>query len=108
MRYSLLLLMMFPASAPAREFSFDLWDWTAPCRDINQFKIWAQDLKSVGVTRLEISAPWNLLEPQPNQYDLSFISDRLAIAKALGLGLRVRINSYYQGATPTWYTGDFW
>src|SRR6476646_3591694 len=77
----------------AREFSFDLWDWTKPCRDLATFKTWAADLKSIGVTRIEISAPWNLLEPQPGKYDLSFIRDRQAIAKSLGLGLRVRINS---------------
>src|SRR5438477_13094183 len=77
-----------------REFSFDLWDWTGPCRDLNQFRVWAKDLKSIDVTRLEISAPWNLLEPEPNQYDFSFIAERLAIAKSLGLGLGIRINSY--------------
>jgi hypothetical protein len=100
------------AAAPQREFSFDLWDWTTPCRDLATFKVWARDLKSIGVTRLEISAPWSLLEPAPGKYDLTFITDRLAVAKSLGLGLRVRINSYYGGATPAWYGGevggDFW
>ena len=60
------------------------------------FKIWAADLKSIGVTRVEISAPWNLLEPKPGEYDLSFITDRLAVCKSLGLGMRIRINSFYQ------------
>src|SRR4051812_14628938 len=102
--------MMLASSAfgEPREFSVDLWDWTRPCRDLVTFKIWASDLKSIGVTRIEISAPWNLLEPQPGHYDLSFIRERVTIAKSLGLGMRVRINSYYSGATPAWYGGDFW
>jgi hypothetical protein len=91
-----------------REFAFDLWDWTPPCRDLDTFRVWAADLKRIGVTRLEISAPWNVLEPHPGQYDLSFLADRLAVAKSLGLGLRIRINSYYAGATPTWLQCDFW
>jgi hypothetical protein len=108
-----LVLLTFATTAPAgtvarREFSVDLWDWTAPCRDIEQFKLWAADLKRVGATRVEISAPWNLLEPAPNRYDLSFITDRLAVCKPLGLGMRIRINSFYNGATPSWYRGEFW
>lgn len=105
---------MFAASAASgqakspREYSFDLWDWTTPCRDLATFKLWAADLKSIGVNRLEISAPWNLLEPKPFEYDLSFIADRLAVAKSLGMGLRIRINSYYAGATPAWLVADQW
>ena len=95
-------------AAVTREYAFDLWDWTTPCRDLSQFRTWVADLKSIGVNRIEISAPWNLLEPRPGEYDLSFIADRLAVAKQHGLGLRVRINSYYNGATPAWYDGDFW
>ena len=102
------LLLSTSARAAGREFSLDLWDWTAPCRDLPTFKIWATDLKRIGVTRVEISAPWNLLEPRPGEYDLSFIADRLAICKSLGLGMRIRINSFYYGATPAWYRGDFW
>ena len=96
------------ARGRGREFSVDLWDWTAPCRDVEQFKLWAADLKRVGATRVEISAPWNLLEPAPAQYDLSFITDRLTVCKSLGLGMRIRVNSFYYGATPTWYRGEFW
>ena len=95
-----ILLLVTPATTAGadagarREFSVDLWDWTAPCRDLEQFKTWAADLKRLGATRVEISAPWNLLEPTPNQYDLSFITDRLAVCKSLGLGMRIRINSF--------------
>jgi hypothetical protein len=96
------------AEKPMREFSFDLWDWTPPCRDLNLFRQWVADLKSIGVTRIEISAPWNLLEPEPGRIDLSFIADRLAIVKEQGLGLRIRINSFWSGATPAWYVGDMW
>src|SRR5262249_50883240 len=96
------------AAQPPREFSIDLWDWTAPCRDLPTFKRWASDMKSIGVTRIEISAPWNLLEPKPGEYDLSFIADRFAVAQSLGLGMRVRLNSYWGGATPSWFTGDRW
>ena len=76
------LLLSTSARAADREFSLDLWDWTAPCRDLPTFKIWAADLKRIGVTRVEISAPWNLLELRPGEYDLSFITDRVAAAKA--------------------------
>ena len=91
-----------------REFALDLWDWTTPCRDLATFQTWAADMKSIGVTRIEFSAPWNLLEPRPGEYDLSFITDRLAVAKSHGMGLRIRINTFYNGATPTWYDGDRW
>jgi hypothetical protein len=62
---------------PGREYSFDLWDWTAPCRDLHTFKQWAADLKRIGVTRLGFSAPWNVLEPEPGQYQLGFVADRV-------------------------------
>ena len=111
MRCSCVILIVLALSsvlsASPREYSFDLWDWTTPCRDLATFKKWAADLKSIGVTRLEISAPWNLMEPAPGKYDVSFVTDRLAVAKSLGLGLRVRINSYFF-ATPDWYKGDRW
>jgi hypothetical protein len=103
---ALFFLHLATATHAAREFSLDLWDWTAPCSDLPTFQKWAEDLKSIGVTRIEISAPWNRLEPEPGKYDLSYVADRLAIAKSLGLGLRVRINSFYAGATPAWYKGD--
>jgi len=90
------------------EYSFDIWDWTAPAKDLALFEKWAADLKSVGFTRLELSLPWNLLEPEPGKIDLSFLRDRLSICKKLGLGMRLRINSYYSGATPAWYKGDIW
>jgi len=91
-----------------RECAFDLWDWTAPCADLDQFARWADDLRGIGFTTIEISAPWRLLEPKPGEYDLSFIGDRLRIAQQLGLSLRVRINSYYAGATPLWLECDKW
>lgn len=90
------------------EYSFDIWDWTAPAKDLVLFDKWAGDLKSIGVTRMEISAPWNQLEPEPEKIDLSYIRDRLDICKKHGLGLRVRINSYYAGCTPAWYDGNLW
>src|SRR5690349_13066371 len=97
------------ASPPAqlREFSIDLWDWTQSCRDLPTFKTWAADMKKVGVTRVEISAPWNLLEPEPGKYDLSFIADRLAVVKSHGMGLRVRLNSFFY-AVPAWLKADMW
>ena len=104
----LLLALTRVTIAQQHEFSVDLWDWTQPCRDLATFKLWAKDLKKIGVTRIEISAPWNLLEPRSGEYDLSFVTDRFALAKSLGMGMRVRINSYYAGATPTWYDGDRW
>jgi hypothetical protein len=108
-QFAVLLLVCCTCYAqPPREFSIDLWDWTAPCRDLPTFKRWAADMRSIGVTRVEISVPWNLLEAKKGEYDLSFIADRLAVAKSLGLSMRIRLNSYYAGATPPWYDGDFW
>lgn len=91
-----------------RECAFDLWDWTAPCRNISMFYEWVHDLHQLGFNVVEISAPWNLLEPQPGKYDLSFIEQRLEAVKRLGMELRVRINSYYAGATPSWLRCDYW
>ncbi len=102
-----LMILASTARADQREFSIDLWDWTAPCRDLATFKVWAKDMKSIGVTRIEFSAPWNVMEPTPGAYDISFVTDRLAVAKTLGMGLRIRINSYF-GAVPGWYKGDMW
>jgi len=95
-----------PAVGP--EFSFDIWDWTAPAKDLGLFEKWAADLASAGVTRLELSVPWNVLEPEPGRFDLTYIRDRLAICKKHGLGMRLRINSYYGGCIPGWYKGDLW
>lgn len=102
---SFVILLSASPSHAAREFSLDLWDWTTPCSDLPTFKRWAADLKSIGITRIEISAPWAQMEPTPGKYNLSYIADRLAIAKSLGMGLRVRISSFYSGATPSWYHG---
>ena len=71
-------------------------------------KFTVNDLAKMGFNRIEISAPWRLLEPSPGTYDLSFISGRLAICKKAGLGMRLRINSYWEGAAPDWYSGDIW
>jgi hypothetical protein len=101
------VLLASSAVASAREFSIDLWDWTQSCRDLPTFKTWAADMKKVGVTRVEISAPWNLLEPEPGKYDLSFIADRLAVVKSHGMGLRVRLNSFFY-AVPAWLKADMW
>lgn len=105
---ALLFVGVQHARAEQREFSLDLWDWTQPCRDLDTYRAWVKDLKSIGLTRVEISAPWNVLEPEPGKIDVSFVTDRLKIAKENGLGLRVRINSFYAGATPAWYHGDTW
>lgn len=105
----LCLAAVLGAAAPAgRELAVDLWDWTPPCRDLAIFRRWVADLKSIGATRVEISAPWRLLEPRPGEHDLTFIAERLAIVEEAGLGLRVRINSYYSGATPDWLECDRW
>lgn len=104
-------ILLVASAAPAqttREFTVDLWDWTHTCRDLETFKAWCADLKKLGCTRVEFSAPWNLLEPRRGEYDLTFITDRIAAAKANDLGVRIRINSYHSGATPAWYDGDFW
>jgi len=71
----------------ALEYSFDIWNWTAPAQDLTLFEKWAADLKGIGLTRLEISVAWNALEPQPHEIDLSYIRDRLAICKKHGLGM---------------------
>lgn len=90
------------------EISFDIWDWTAPCRDISLFDRWAADLAALGVNRIEISVPWRLIEPAPGQIDLTWLEERMAVSRRYGLGMRLRINSYYAGATPDWYDGARW
>lgn len=91
-----------------RECSFDIWDWTAPCQDPALFERWVNDLAGMGFNRVEISVPWKALEPTPGQYDLSWLQQRLEVCAKAGVGMRLRINSYYGGATPDWYDGDTW
>jgi len=88
--------------------AFTLWDWTAPCQDLALFDAWVADLASLGFTRIEISAPWRELEPEPGVHRTEFIRKRLDVCKQHGLGLRVRLNDCWGGATPGWYDGDFW
>ncbi len=95
-----------PSEGP--EIAFDIWDWTAPAQSVETFDRWAADLAETGITRIELSVPWNLLEPEPGVYDLTWLEERLAIARRHGLGLLLRINSYYGGCTPAWYEGDRW
>jgi hypothetical protein len=90
------------------ELSFDIWDWTAPCKDIVLFDTWVADLVAMGFTRVEISVPWRVVEPEPNQIDLRWLEERLAVCKRHKVGMRLRINSYYGGAVPDWYEGAFW
>lgn len=90
------------------EISFDIWDWTEPCKNIALFDTWVSDLAAMGVTRIEISVPWRALEPEAGRIDLQWLEERLAVCKRHNLGMRLRINSYYGGATPAWYDGDTW
>jgi len=91
-----------------REASFDIWDWTAPCQDLALFETWTADLVAMGFNRIEISVPWKHVEPRRGQYEIKWLSERLAVCKRHGAGMRLRINSYYGGATPDWYDGDTW
>ncbi len=90
------------------ELSLDIWDWTAPAKDLTLWKTWCQDFKQLGGTRIELSVPWSTIEPQPGQIELSWLNDHLSICEQLGLGMRLRINSYYAGCVPAWYDGDLW
>jgi hypothetical protein len=90
------------------EISFDIWDWTAPAQDPDLFRTWVEDLAGLGFTRVEFSIPWRLLEPEPYHHDLHWLEGRISICEHAGLGIRLRINSYYGGATPNWYAGDRW
>jgi hypothetical protein len=101
-------VLLAPRAHAEREYSFDIWDWTQPSQDLATFRKWAADLKAIGVTRIELSAPWNQLEPRPGEIDLSFIETRVAIAKESGLGTRIRINSFWSGAMPAWSDADKW
>jgi len=100
--------LLFAAVPAEREMSFDIWDWTAPCQDLPLFETWVRDLVSIGFNRIEISVPWKQVEPRPGHYDTSWVTERLAVCKRHGAGMRLRINSYYGGATPGWYDGDTW
>ena len=91
-----------------REYSIVLWNWTAPCANLNTFRRWARDGKHIGVTTITISVPWNKLEPQRGRYEFSYIARRLASAHKLGLRLRVLINTYYNGVRPGWLKVDNW
>ena len=108
-----LSLITFPLSAysapeDVSELSFDIWDWTAPAQDPALFKAWVDDLARLGFTRIELSVPWRILEPEPGRFDLQWLEERIALCEEAGVGMRLRINSYYGGATPGWYSGDRW
>ena len=103
-----ILSCILGASANDGEMSFDIWDWTEPCRNIELFDTWVADLAALDFTRVEISVPWRILEPAPGRIELEWLEDRLAVCKRYDLGMRLRINSYYAGATPDWYEGAFW
>ena len=90
------------------ELSFDIWDWTSPCKDIVLFNTWVADLAAMGFTRVEISVPWRIVEPEPDQIGLRWLEERLAVCERHKMGMRLRINSYYGGAVPDWYKGAFW
>ena len=90
------------------EVSLDVWDWTAPANDLKLFELWVTDFRQAGGTRMELSVPWNRIEPRPGEYDLAFVRERADICRRHGLGMRMRINSYYGGAMPAWYAGDVW
>lgn len=110
---ALILLLLLAATLPVhaqapREAAFTIWDWTAPCRDLDTFDTWLADLVTLGFTHVEISAPWKLLEPEPDVHDLSFVAERLAVAQKHGLAMRVRINTCWSGARPSWYDGALW
>lgn len=104
------ILLFFNAAVAGHqpEISFDIWDWTAPAQDLSLFQTWVEDLAELGFTRVELSVPWRVLEPEPGRYDLRWLEERLRICEGAGLGMRLRINSYYGGATPDWYQGDRW
>jgi len=108
----LALLTVWPRAAAATtrtlELSADIWDWTSPAANLEKFEAWAQDLAGLGFTRLELSVPWRIVEPEPGHYDLTWLRDRAAICRKHGLGVRLRINSYFRRAVPDWYKGDFW
>ncbi|OQB28980.1 MAG: hypothetical protein BWY09_03122 [Candidatus Hydrogenedentes bacterium ADurb.Bin179] len=97
-----------PAPTPEPELSFDIWDWTAPAQNPDVFRVWIEDLAGLGFTRIELSVPWRVLEPDPGRYDLRWLEERLETCEEADLGIRLRINSYYGGATPDWYAGDRW
>ncbi len=103
-----LLTCLLGAVSDDAEISFDIWDWTAPCRDIETFGAWVTDLAAIGVTRVEISVPWRVVEPEPGHIDLQWLDERVAVSMRHGLGMRLRINSYYAGAVPDWYDGAVW
>ncbi len=97
-----------PSPGDDVELSLDIWDWTAPAQDLEVFRAWTADLAGIGFNCVEISVPWRELEPRRGELDLRWLADRLAICEEAGLRVRLRINSYYGGATPEWYDGAVW
>lgn len=104
----ILLLFNAAISEQPPEISYDIWDWTAPAQDLALFQTWVDDLAELDFTRVELIVPWRALEPEPGRHDLRWLEERLGICEDAGLGMRLRINSYYGGATPDWYAGDRW
>ena len=108
-----LVLALLACAGPVcgqREYAFDLWGWPEPSATSRQtFRAYAEELKRTGFTVLEVAPPWRLLEPEPGRYDFTFIRERLDVARELGMGLRLRINSsHHYGGCPRWLAADRW
>lgn len=100
--------MLSLQAAEEAEYSFDIWDWTEPALEPLLFNTWVKELADLGFTRVELSVPWYLLETEPGRYDLRWLEERIHSCEKLGLGMRLRINSYYPKMIPDWYEGDRW
>ena len=86
-------LIAYSESQQAPECSFDIRDWTALAQDLALSKTRVDDLAGPGFTRIELSVPWTILEPEPGRFDLQWLEQRIALCEQAGTGMRLRINN---------------
>ena len=64
-----------------------------PAQNLALFKTRVDNLAGLGFTRIELSVPWTILEPEPGRFDLQWPEQRITLCEQAGTGMRLRINS---------------
>jgi hypothetical protein len=90
------------------QYAFVIWDWVGPGSDLTLFSQWVSYMKSIGATTIDVSSSWKWVEPTSGTVTTDFIRDRLAICDTYGVQMRLRINTHFADAIPSWYAGDVW
>lgn len=84
----------------APHVAVNLWDWDPAWNDVGLFSTFCDQLSDLGVDAIETTAPWSETEPEAGRVDAGPVQQRLEIARARGLDVRLRLN--FQDP-PSWF-----